>query len=235
MDTSRRVWAPLTVGLLLGALLLAACGGSSTPAPTATTLLQQASDTFAKDTSLQFTLTADNIAPGAYAVTQATGAVVRPDKLKIDGSDEVTQGFQAAIGIIFIGSDQYVDIAGTGKYIKTSGLPNLLAIFDANNGIGAILQQVQNPSTPTAETIANTATWKITGTVTSAVLAPITSGSTTSSNPIQTTLWIGQSDHQVYEVKLVGNAVDGDSATTTRTFTLSKFNMPVTIDIPPLR
>src|SRR5262245_56167127 len=90
------------------ALLLAACGSSSKTAPfSATEMIQKANDNFGKTTSLHFKLTASNIAPGLYSVTDAEGDVERPDKMKVDGVAEVSKGFTASLGIIFIGDQQY--------------------------------------------------------------------------------------------------------------------------------
>ncbi len=213
-------------------IFLTACGTTkTTPPPTATQLLQTASDHFTNDSAMHFHLTASNIAPGLYAVTDAQGDVVRPDKLAAQGSVEVTKGLNAGIGVVFIGQDQYLALGGSA-YTKSTLLPNLLLIFDPNQGIGAILKQVANPSTPVADTVQNLAVWKITGTVPSTTLAPFTGSTSTQSTPIQTTLWIGQSDGQIHQVLLVGQAADGDNPQSTRTIVLSNFNEQVTITAP---
>ena len=227
----------LALGALLSlALLLAACGGGSTVTSpyTAEDLVQKANTNFAQDTALHFTLTAKNIVPGIYAVTQADGDVVRPDKLKIVGSDMISKGGTIGLGIILIGSNQYVDYGATGNYRTTSGLPNLLTIFSPTEGIGSILNQLQTPTTPTADTVAGVACWKVDGTVTSSLLAPITGGSASSSTPVATQIWVGQTDLQIHQVTLTGIAADGDQATTARTFVLSKFNETIDITTPPL-
>lgn len=220
--------------LLTLAALLAACssGASSSKPPTTAQLIQDASTNFGNDTAIHFTLTATDIAPGNYSVTQADGDVVRPDRLQVTGTDNIRQGISIGIGIIFIGQQQYVDLGGTGKYSVTSGLPDFLLIFDAHQGIGAILTQLQQPSAPTADTANGVASWKITGTVPSTVLAPLTGSTSTVANPVNTTLWIGQSDHQIHQVSLVGQATDGDTSQSTRTFVLSKYNEQVTISAP---
>jgi hypothetical protein len=220
--------------LLFGIVAVACSGGASSKTSpfTATQLIQKGTTNFNQDTALHFKLTATNVAPGLYAVTAADGDVVRPDKLKLVGSDEVSQGFTAGIGIIFVNSNQYVDFGATGKYTKVTGLPNLLAIFSPQQGIGAILSQMQNPSTPVDDMVDGVACWRINGTVAAGLLAPITGGSATATNPIQTTIWIGESDYQFHKVTLVGKAVDSDSDTTTRTFVLSNFNETVTITAP---
>jgi len=133
---------------------------------------------------------------------------------------------------VFINQQQYLDLGATGKFSKTTILPNLLIIFDSSKGIGAILTQFQKASTATAEDADGVACWKMTGTVDSTVLAPITGSSTATSSPVATTLWIGQNDKQIHKVFLQGKAADDDMNTTERTFTLSNFNANVTITAP---
>jgi hypothetical protein len=238
MQISHARW---TGSLMLGALLsfalcLVGCSGTSIPVSpyTADVLIQMANTNFAQDNALHFTLTAKNIQPGLYAVTQAEGDVVRPDKMKIVGSDMVTKGGTVGIGIIFVDGKQFVDLGNTGTYRTTTGLPNLLTIFSPTEGIGAILNQIQQPSKPTASKAGGVDCWKVTGTVTSSLLAPITGSSGASSNPVQTEIWVGQKDLQIYQVTLTGQAADGDQTDTARTFVLSNFNESITITAPPV-
>lgn len=230
LPNGRSALASLLVAL---ALVCAACSSSTNTKPplSSTQMIQKASANFTTDNSLHFTLTADNIAPGIYAVRQADGDVVRPDKMKITGKSEIAAGFLANIGIILIGSNQYLS-AGGGSYAPTSGLPDLLSIFSPNKGIGAILTQFQGPSDPTADTVGGVSSWKITGMVDSQLLAPFTGSTATTGTPIKTTLWIGKADYQIHQVTLLGKASDTDTAQSVRTFTLSNFNEQVTITAP---
>jgi hypothetical protein len=217
------------------ALLLAACGssGASTAPQSAAQLIQKASTKFAQDSSLHFTLTTTGAAAGVYDVTSAEGDLQRPDKLQVtSGTDEVSQGATIGFAVIFIGTTQYLDLGKTGKYSITNALPNLLLIFDPNNGIGAILSQFQNPSAATSSTVGGVACWKTIGQVAVSLLAPFTGNSTPGNGTVQTTLWIGQSDGQIHQVQLVGAAASGDTAQTTRVITLSKFNESISIVAP---
>lgn len=236
MFHSTRSAARLTLMSAIAAItvFLAACGGNSAiTAPfSATDLIQKASDNFGKTTSLHFKLTASDIAPGLYAVTNAEGDVVRPDKLQISGVAEISAGTAASLAIIIIGDKQFLAFGGSKDYSPISGLPDLLAIFSTDQGIGAILKQFKNPSVPTADTVNGQADWKLSGTVDSTLLNPFTGSTSTTVVPIQTTLWVSQSDLQIHQVKLVGKATDGDSDKSTRTFTLSNYNKSVTIVDP---
>jgi len=221
--------------LAIVVLALAACGTSTLPPPPTSTLLTKASTTFNADTSLHLTYTANNIAPGITAVTSASGDLVRPDKISITGVVEPVKNLSASIGLIIIGQDQFLNISGS--WSKTSAFGSLLHIFDTDQGIGGIITKLQSPSKVTAENVKidsshSVACWKVSGTTTAGLLAPITQGSPTDTTPLQTTLWIGQSDNQVYKVDLVGMAITGDSAATDRTFVLSKFGEKVTITAP---
>ncbi len=224
-----------TIGLI-AVMMLATCG-TSTPPPPAGTLLTKASTSFNNDTSLHFTYAAKNIAPGFLSVTSASGDLVRPDKMSITGVVEPVPNISASVGIIIIGQNQYLNI--TGKWTTSSIVGSLLHAFDADQGVGGIITKLQNPSKVTAENVkiddSHTVTcWKVSGTTTAGLLAPITQGSATDATPLQATLWVGQSDNQVYKVDLVGKAITGDSATTDRNFILSKFGEQVTITAPTL-
>ena len=224
--------------MLIGlSLIVTACGNNSSTAKvspyTAPQLIQKASTNFNGDTALHFTLTATHIATGLFAVSQADGDVVRPDKLKLLGADMLSPGLTKNIGIIFVGGQKYADLSGTGSYILFPNLPDLLAIFSPDKGIGAILSQMQNPTTPTDDTVNGVECWKITGTVTSTLLAPITDSAPATPTNVQTTLWVGQTDYQIHQVTLTGKATDSDSDSTVRTFILSNYNETVTIAAPP--
>jgi hypothetical protein len=217
------------------AMLLAACGTSAAPPPPSGTLLTKASTAFNNDTSFHLTYTATNIAPGFTAVTSASGDLVRPDKISVTGVVEPVKNLSASIGLIIIGQNQFLNISGS--WTKTSAFGSLLHIFDADQGVGGIITKLQNPSKVTAENVKidsshTVACWKVSGTATAGLLAPITQGVATDTTPLQATLWIGQSDNQVYKVDLVGKAITGDSANSDRTFVLSKFGEQVTITAP---
>jgi hypothetical protein len=218
-------------------MVLVACGSNApvTSPYTSAQLIQKGSTNFNNDTALHFKVTQQNIATGLYAVTQADGDVVRPDKMQIKGVVEPTAGFTTGIGLVFVNGQQYVDLGGTGKYALVTGLPDLLAIFSPTQGIGSILSQLQAPSTPTADTVSGVACWKIAGTVTSTLLAPITGSAPTTPTNVQATIWIGQSDYQIHQVVLAGKATDTDVAATTRTFVISGYNETITISVPPTK
>lgn len=236
MSITRTARGALCSAVLVLSLMLVACGGSSaakTSPFTAPQLIQKASDNFNADTALHFKLTASHIAPGLFAVTQADGDVVRPDKLKLIGADMVLQGLTKNIGIIFVGGIKYADLTGSGTYVLFPTLPDLLTIFSKDQGIGYILSQMQNPTTPVDDTVNGVECWKITGTVTSTLLAPITGSPPATPTKVNTTLWVGQSDYQIHQVTLTGKATDSDTDATVRTFVLSNYNETITIAAPP--
>jgi hypothetical protein len=209
--------------------LIAACGNTSPP--DVKELINKASTNFKNDTSLHFSLVASNIPPMTYAVTRAEGDVVRPDKLHATGSVMPFAGIEVPIEVIFVDGGKYLSLA-KASFLAVDVLPNLLLIFDKDKGIGGILSKFQNGSQPTSERIQGQDCWKTSGTVDSALLAPITGSDTSVSKSVKTVLWIGQDDNQIHQVQLVGQASDGDKDNTTRTFVLSKFNQSVKISKP---
>jgi LppX_LprAFG lipoprotein len=218
------------VGLFLvaAALALAACG---TPPPDAATVLRNASAKFDQTTTFHFILTAAHLGPNdALGVTYATGDVQRPDKLMATANANVG-GLSLTVKLIVIGQQQWFD-PGFGSYQPTTQFGSFLTIFDAQQGVGTVLVHMQQPSTAQDSSAGNTPCWKISGKVDTAQLAAIVGGSALTGQTVQTSVCVGKSDNELYTVRLAGAVTQTDTAQTTRTFTLSNFDKPVTIEPP---
>jgi hypothetical protein len=98
---------------------------------------------------------------------------------------------------------------------------------------------MQNPKNAGDDTISGDGDcWLVEGNVPSGALAAVVGGDPSGTTPIDTTVCVaknldGQNLRQLYEIIVKGAAADGDTAQTTRTFTLSKFNESVDIQQPP--
>ncbi len=95
-----------------------------------------------------------------------------------------------------------------------------------------LLASVQNVSAPSNSSAQGVSTWKITATVSSDKLSQLTNGEVTADQSIPVQLYIGQSDNQLYQVVIPGKITSFDTAQTSRTIDLSKFNESVTINPP---
>src|SRR5262245_41226985 len=221
----------LTATLAATLLLLAACGGGSSVS--ATDLLKKAQDKMATINAMHFIMTVDHPGTGSvqnpYA-TAAQGDVKRPDGLSANATVNVGIG-SFNVQLVILGSDQWLTNPLTGKFEKTSGFDSFLKIFDPQTGLGSLLTALQGPSKPADGSANGTACWKISGTLDPQLLQPLF-GDITAAGPVPTTFCIGKDDNRLYSAVLSGKVTTGDTDQTVRTFFLSKFDAPVTINTP---
>lgn len=215
-------------------LLLTACGGSNntTTTPSAQQLLSDAQLAIQKVTSYHFNLDAQNPgSTGSLVVQSADGDIVTPDKLKADAKAS-TLGNIVQVKFVSIKDKQYVTNPLTETWMPTSGLLDPRTLSNPQTGVGAILGQIQNPSSPKDDSIDGTTCWSIDGTLDTKALTAITAGGTPAGTTVATTTCIGKQDKLPYLIRIKGTAVQGDSDNTVRTFKLSKFGESVTIEAP---
>lgn len=217
-------------GTLILVLLLVGCSNTSANAPSAQTLIKNAQAAIKKVTAYHFNLKSQNIGTGGpLPIESADGDIVVPDKLQAN-ANVLFSGAIVQAEIIAIGNDQYINVLGGWQ--KTSGLLNPRALSDPQTGVAAILGQIQNPSKPTASSSNGTPCWSINGKLNASLLSGITGGGAPAGTVDDVTTCIGQSDNLPYLIVIKGIAAQGDTAQTTRTFTLSKFNEHITINAP---
>ncbi|HEU5367582.1 MAG TPA: LppX_LprAFG lipoprotein [Ktedonobacterales bacterium] len=230
--------------VVLAMLALAACGGGGGDnTPSAQSLIQDAQKAINTDSTFHFKLKTDH--PGApsagtLTINTADGDVKRPDQLK--GTATVSMG-GPEFGVEFIG-------IGNQQWIMTPLAPNmwvpadqygidLSKVLDPNTGVGALLGAIQNPKNVGDDNVSGDGDcWLVEGTVPSGALAAVVGGDPNGTTPIDTTVCVaknldGKNLRQPYEIIIKGAAAEGDTAQTTRTFTLSKFNESIDIQPPP--
>lgn len=226
---------------LLGMIVLAACGDSQ-QTPAASSLIHDAQKAINTDTAFHFKMKIEH--PGTtsaqeLAIDAADGDVVKPNKIK--GTATVEEGsLPIDVQYIGIGSQQWLLTPLSPNWVSASDLGiDLGKLLDPNTGISAVLGDMQNPKNAGDDTVLNDGDcWLVQGTVPAGDLAPITGGDPTATNAVDTTVCVAKDTdskglRQPYEVILKGVVLDGDTAQTTRTFTLSKFNESIDIQPPP--
>lgn len=229
--------------VVLGMLALAACGGGGQNTPSAQSLIQDAQKAINTDSTFHFKLKTDHPgtpSAGTLTIDTADGDVKRPDQLK--GTATVSMG-GPEFDVQFIG-------IGNQQWIMTPLAPNmwvpadqygidLSKVLDPNTGVGALLGAIQNPKNVGDDNISGDGDcWLVEGTVPSGALAAVVGGDPNGTTPIDTTVCVaknldGKNLRQPYEIIIKGAAAEGDTAQTTRTFTLSKFNESIDIQPPP--
>jgi len=214
-------------GLLALALLLAACGGNSgSSTPSAQTIIKNAQAAIKLVKAYHFNLQGKNIGTtGKLPITSADGDIKVPDRLKATAT---IQG--SSVQIIAIGNQQYINLFGGWQ--TTTGLLDPRTLSDPQSGVAAILGHIQNPSQPTDSSVHGTACWNIDGKLDPAYLAGITGGGAPAGTLDNVSTCIGKADNLPYQIVVNGPAAQGDTAQTSRTITLSKFNENITIDAP---
>lgn len=231
MRSKRCLLVTILCGMLALVLILAGCGGGNTPkAPSAQQLIKNAQAAIQKVTSYHFNLKAQNIGTTSpLPIQSADGDIVVPDKLQAN-ANVLFSGTTVQARIITIGNDEYLNILGGWQ--KTSGLLDPRTLADPQTGVAAILGQLQNLSTPSDSSSNGTPCWSINGKLDASHLAGITGGGAPAGTMDDVTTCIGKSDNLPYLIVVKGIAATGDTVSTTRTFTLSKFNEQISIVAP---
>ncbi len=219
------------LGLLAIVLTLTACGGTNTP--TAQQVIANAQAAIRKVTSYHFNLVVDHPGTsGILTITSADGDILVPDKLKAN-ANVLALGSVAKVQIIAIGATEYITDPITEKWQTIPSLFDPRPLSDPQMGVASILGHIQNPSAPTDSNVDGTSCWSISGVLGSQYLAGIaTGGPAPAGSKAAVTTCIGKADTLPYLIRLSGVAAEGDSATTVRTFKLSKFGESLTITAP---
>jgi lipoprotein LprG len=208
-------------------------GSSSSTAnpPSAAALLRTSSSSTQDVTSVQFNLTITGNLP-AVPVHSATGSLNSAGQAK--GNAEISELGQL-MQVDFVLTDDTFYLKGpTGGYQKipaseAESLFDPTAILDPKRGVANVLANIQNPRSQGTETVNGTATDKITGKVSSAVVSQLVPGIT---SDVSATLWLAQ-DAKALPAKAefsVPTTAGGSGATVE--VTLSNYNQPVSVSAP---
>lgn len=230
---SWRWLAPAIISALIGVtVLLAGCGTST---PSATSVLQAGQRQFSSLSAFHFVLTTQS--PGGptnafpFYPLKAEGDVALPDKVK--SSLTISVGvLDVTTQVIAIGNQGWLLDPTSNKWTTNSEIAGLASIFNAQTGLPSLITQIDQPSTPTDRAIGTLHCWSIDGTLSEAKVASLLGTTPPSSAPLNVSVCIGQSDHEVYLITLKGALFPGDTAQTEHDITLSKFNESTTITAP---
>ncbi len=229
----RARWAALAAGLAL-ALVPLACGGSSAPPKgNPETLLQQAKATLDAATSVHFKLTSSNVSAGGTSISGGEGDLVRPDGMQ--GTFTVTiSGFSADVKVVTKGGVFMAQLPFSSGYKVTNpssfGLTNPAELMQPNTGLTNLLAEAQNPTFTNQVRIGGELLYTIAFTVPGSSI-PVLPDSNPS-KPVSGVAAINPSNHQLRQITLVGPFTSA-SSNSTFALTLTNYNEPVTITLPP--
>jgi hypothetical protein len=181
-----------------------------------------------------FALTTQNPGSnGLFALTQATGDLLAPDKLQASATGKTLLG-TVTVQVIALGTQQYITNPLTGSWLPGQGLVNATSLADPEGGVTAILRQLKQPGPLHSSSSDGRPCWQIDGTLDPHSLLDYVAAVLPITTPVTISVCIGTHDNLPYQVQMHGMIIHGDSAQTQRTFTLSRFNENITINAPTI-
>lgn len=227
------------VALLAALALLAGCEVAEpeptpTPAPTPTpvnpaALLAESGSAMNALRSFRFRLAHNKegtpLADGLI-VSDAEGAVVSPDRISVDFSGTFGN-FGIRSSVVTVGAESYMTNPLNGEWESVAASVSPLAFFDPQNGVGAMMRSVENPTLASSSDGA----FVVEGDLPASALAPILGGSSTDGD-VRVELTIA-SDSLLLEKAVITGRVTADEADgLIRTISLRDFDADISIEPP---
>ncbi len=204
---------------LAGALLIAGCS------------LPWQHNSTAVASGLTSKPTAQQVLSTVIQIRSADGDVIMPDKVKALAS-VLFSGQLVTIKLVSIGDIQYITDPITGQWRVLKGVLNVSTLTSPDTGVISLVAKLQNVAGPTDDTVNGVPCWRVTGSLDAKYLKFLTGGGVPAGTMLQTSVCAGKADGQLYQLSAVGLAAKGDTAQTSRTFTISNYNEHVTITAP---
>jgi hypothetical protein len=206
---------------------------TATPTLSAQALLSAAQGTLQADKSFHFILNHENgttpIAEGIN-MRRAEGDILKPDKFMATVDGTIGGKQSVSVKAINVGSQVWVNIFGDKYTLLPNGV-GAAQFLDPNNGVAKAIAGAKNPQSVGQDTINGVATTEISATVDAGDLTAIASQAQAGKS-VPGKIWIGNSDHQVYRIRIEGPLNDQEPANIARQIDLSKFNEPLDIQPP---
>jgi hypothetical protein len=207
------------------------------PKPTAQQLIAAVQKNFSTVTAFHVVMKVDNLgtAPdGAIQIRSADGDVVMPDKVKAS-ADVLLSGQVVEIELVSIGDTQYITDPITGQWRVVKGVLDASTLTNPNTGIISLANKLKNLSQPVDDVVNGTPCWRFTGQLDAQVLAFLTGGGMPAGTMLGTSVCVGKADGLPYQLVVTGQATKGDTAQTTRTFSISNYDETVNITAPQIQ
>ncbi len=211
-------------------ILLAGCGGASLdPAQ----LLRDAKTSVDTAHGLHFTLTSANVTGAGPLITGGEGDAVRPDSFT--GSlSVVAGGFTVTVDIVSTGGAFYAQTPLSTGYVKTDpaayGFGDPAQLLDPNHGLSSLLSACTGATVRDSDRLNGELLDEVGCSMPGTLVARLLT-SADASKPVQATIGVDDSTHQLRRVGLVGPFFDKAHASTF-TVVLDKFGENVSITPP---
>lgn len=234
-EVCRRGRHMLFILLMLGALIApAAVSAQQTQDPAA--LLAKAAKSMSGVSSFHFAL--DNGSGPTPLIegidlASAEGDVIVPNKIQAELTADF-HGLSLTVKVIGIGSDVWITNPMGGGTQKLSGNMGLvLSVLNPYDILSSAAKTIEQPKIEGTEKVNGVETTKVSGkfnVVTAATGTPVVT--TTEGMPAPTiTLWV-DAQGLVHRLQVRGQILPTDPTDATRTFNITNFNKPVTIEPP---
>jgi lipoprotein LprG len=231
---SRRPLIGAFAGIGLVALLAGACGGhAAAPKANAEVLLQRAKATIDAAQSAHFVLTSQGVSGKGTNITGGEGDLARPDQLQ--GSFTVSiGGFNANVKVVSKGGVFAAQLPFQPKYTRTNpatfGLTDPSRLLDPDHGLSSLLTAGTGAQVTGRERLDGELLYEVTSTVPGSSVPVLPN--VNPSQPVTMVAAINPNNYELRQITLTGPFTS--SSDSTFVVTLTKYNEPVTITLPPL-
>lgn len=207
-----------------------------TPEPlTGETVLSGAAEQWSATESVHFLLDAQGDtfldADRNIRLISAEGDLARPDAVEATARVDVTVA-TVPVELIVIGEDAYLTnfISGNWERAPDDFSYNPALLFNDTDGLGPIMEDIQNPELDGTESVDGRSAHRVTGIVTEEQIDDITAGSISGEN-IDVTLWIAEDNFEVLRLVISAPPIE-DTGETTWDLTFTDHNADVEIEAP---
>ena len=220
---------------MVTAVILLGCSGSTSSAPAdPATVLRQAADAMA---GLHSVIADVKFGPGitlaGVSLSSATSKIQLPRDS--DSTFKVKQGdFLIDLRVVTTGGHVYLKLPFASFTEVTPGeakeIPDVSSLFDPHSGLPAVLAAGKEPRSLGTEPVAGVDCNKVSTTYTADQLGQLLAGIKPAGD-VQTTIWVGRSDHLIRKVVLSGPLLEAAKVVQLEV-ELHGFNQPVVIATP---
>lgn len=200
-------------------------------------ILAAASQRLADVESLHFTLEVEGETfideDGAIQLESAEGDLARPDKVAVEFQVRLLGATTVSIRMITIGDESWTTDLITGNWGEAPpefGY-NPAVLYDNQDGLGPVMGKLDDAEITGTDEVGGRTVYRITGTATSDVIAPLTAGTMTGEE-VAVELWIDVETSDLRRVIVVEPENEAKDEPATWELNLSEFNETVTIEPP---
>ena len=217
--------------VVAAAAVVAACG---TPPVDPGQLVRDAKQSVDSAPSLHFTLTSQNVSGAGPLITGGEGYAKRPDGFA--GSlTVVASGFNVTVNVVSTGGVFYASTPISGGYTKTDpatyGFGDPGKLLDPAHGLSSLLSVCTSPSNRDPDRLNGEQLDELTCAIPGDRVAALLT-SADPAQPVQATLGVAASNHQLRRVVMVGPFFD-KAHPSTFTVVLDNYGANVSITPPP--